>query len=429
MEFTIIQNGTRRRLQAPTGAVAVGGTYHVVGTYDGATQRLYINGTQVASAALTGAITANSNALYIGSWNGTSELFRGTIDEVAVYTTTLTAAQVSNHHDIGTTVLTAMLNGSPAVRLVAAAGSARDANNTPVGGAFDDALHRLYVVGTLGSGLSARNGVTVFDTRTWRVVRRIRTGGSGAGSIAVDPVRHLVYVTSAFFESDGVRGAVQVIDGRTGRIVRSVATGPGPKAVAVNPKTGVAYVTAATGVDGSLAVMAIENGRVVATIPIGPFERYYANPFGLAVDPATNTVYASNPLDGFVYAIDAGSNAVVRSVGVGGEPTALAVNPRTGRVYVTTARQVVTINRATLGVAGRISVGGRPRGIAVDATNGVVYASTNRGVVVAIANGAAHVVAHAVKPNGVAVSRSGRVAFVDAYRRSIVVFGRGTGTT
>ena len=70
LEFTIIQSGTRRRLQAPAGAIVAGQTYHVVGTYDGTTQRLYINGAQVASAPLTGAITANTNALDIGSWNG-----------------------------------------------------------------------------------------------------------------------------------------------------------------------------------------------------------------------------------------------------------------------------------------------------------------------------------------------------------------------
>src|SRR6185295_9205799 len=152
------------------------------------------------------------------------------------------------------------------------------------------------------------------------------------------------------------------------------------------------------------------NGRVVATIPIGPYERFYDNPFGLTVKPATNVVYASNPLDGFVYAIDGGSNAVIRSVGIGGEPTALAVNARTGIVYVTTAREVVAINGVTHAVVRRISVKGRPRGIAVDAPRGVVYTTTSRGAVLAISNGAADIVARATKPNGVAVSRSGRVA-------------------
>jgi Concanavalin A-like lectin/glucanases superfamily len=103
LEFTIIQNGTRRRLQTPSGAIVAGGTYHVVGTFDGTTQRLYVNGTQVASVALSGSATTNANALYIGSWDGSSEFFNGVIDEPAVYGTVLTATQVRAHRTAGTT--------------------------------------------------------------------------------------------------------------------------------------------------------------------------------------------------------------------------------------------------------------------------------------------------------------------------------------
>jgi len=104
LEFTIMQSGTRKRLQAPVGAIAAGQAYHVVGTYDGATQRLYVNGTQVASTALTGAASATTSPLYLGSWNGSEEFFKGTIDEVAVYGSTLSAARVAAHYEAGTSV-------------------------------------------------------------------------------------------------------------------------------------------------------------------------------------------------------------------------------------------------------------------------------------------------------------------------------------
>jgi hypothetical protein len=103
LEFTIIQSGTRRRLQAPSGAIVAGGTYHVVGTFDGATQRLYVNGAQVASAALSGSASTNTRPLVIGSWDGSSEFFAGTIDEPAVYNAVLSAAQVAAHYRAGTT--------------------------------------------------------------------------------------------------------------------------------------------------------------------------------------------------------------------------------------------------------------------------------------------------------------------------------------
>ncbi|HEU4702431.1 MAG TPA: LamG-like jellyroll fold domain-containing protein [Conexibacter sp.] len=103
LEFTVIQSGTRRRLQTPTGTIAAGGTYHVVGTFDGTTQRLYVNGAQVASVALSGSATTNTRPLVIGSWDGSSEFFAGTIDEPAVYNVVLSAAQVAAHHRAGTT--------------------------------------------------------------------------------------------------------------------------------------------------------------------------------------------------------------------------------------------------------------------------------------------------------------------------------------
>ncbi len=126
LEFTIMQSGARKRLQAPVGAVAAGQTYHVVGTYDGVTQRLYVNGTQVVAAPLTGGATINANPLFIGAWSATSEFFKGTIDEAAVYGAALPAARVSAHYQAGTSSTLTAAQSSPgaisaaSTRLVAA---------------------------------------------------------------------------------------------------------------------------------------------------------------------------------------------------------------------------------------------------------------------------------------------------------------------
>jgi Concanavalin A-like lectin/glucanases superfamily/Fibronectin type III domain/Lysyl oxidase len=106
LEFTIIQNGTRKRLQAASGAVVAGTAYHVVATYDGTTQRLYLNGKEVASTPLTGGASATTNALYLGSWGGSGEFFKGTIDDAAVYGSALSAAQVSAHYAAATSTTT-----------------------------------------------------------------------------------------------------------------------------------------------------------------------------------------------------------------------------------------------------------------------------------------------------------------------------------
>ncbi len=66
---------------------------HLATTYDGATVRLYVNGTQVASQAQTGALETNTSPLWIGN-NTYGEYFRGLIDEVRVYNRALTATEI-----------------------------------------------------------------------------------------------------------------------------------------------------------------------------------------------------------------------------------------------------------------------------------------------------------------------------------------------
>ena len=63
-------------------------------TYDGSTVRLYVNGTQVASTAHTGAIATSTNPLQIGGDSIYGQFFAGLIDNVRVYNTALSAAQI-----------------------------------------------------------------------------------------------------------------------------------------------------------------------------------------------------------------------------------------------------------------------------------------------------------------------------------------------
>jgi hypothetical protein len=67
---------------------------HVAATYDGATLRLYVNGTQVSSRAVAGAIRATTGALRIGGNAIWDEWFAGRIDEVRVYNRALPAADI-----------------------------------------------------------------------------------------------------------------------------------------------------------------------------------------------------------------------------------------------------------------------------------------------------------------------------------------------
>jgi Concanavalin A-like lectin/glucanases superfamily len=80
-------------LGGPT-ASPVGAWTHVALTYDGAALRLYINGNQVASRAMSGAIETTNNPLWIGGNQPYGEYFNGLIDDVRVYDRALTQPDI-----------------------------------------------------------------------------------------------------------------------------------------------------------------------------------------------------------------------------------------------------------------------------------------------------------------------------------------------
>jgi len=94
---------------ARTGAIAVNDNlrHHLVATYDGATIRLYVDGAEdgTGTAAVFTLATANSN-ICIGerfSGGADSNFLVGTFDEVAIYTSALSAARVLAHYNAGIT--------------------------------------------------------------------------------------------------------------------------------------------------------------------------------------------------------------------------------------------------------------------------------------------------------------------------------------
>jgi fibronectin type 3 domain-containing protein len=74
---------------------------HVAATYDGATLRLYVDGTLAASVAATGSITTSTGALRIGGNNLWGEYFQGLIDEVRIYNRALSQSELQTDMTTG----------------------------------------------------------------------------------------------------------------------------------------------------------------------------------------------------------------------------------------------------------------------------------------------------------------------------------------
>ena len=77
---------------------------HLVMTRAGTALTLYVNGSQVASATVTGTINATTSVFTIGRLgSNNSEYFNGSVDEVAVYAGALTAGRIAAHYSAATT--------------------------------------------------------------------------------------------------------------------------------------------------------------------------------------------------------------------------------------------------------------------------------------------------------------------------------------
>ena len=86
--------GSKTHNVSGTNALSTATWTHLAATYDGATARLYINGTQVSSRAVTGNLLTSANPLRIGGNLVWGEYYRGQIDEVRIYDGPLTRAQI-----------------------------------------------------------------------------------------------------------------------------------------------------------------------------------------------------------------------------------------------------------------------------------------------------------------------------------------------
>lgn len=129
---------------------------HLIATYNGAYQRLYVNGVQVAVRAQTGAIKQSNGALRIGGNSIWGEYFNGYIDDIRLYNRALSATEIAKDFTIPTNV------SSPAKSV---AGSATvfttvDSNPQGIAGAFKTSTQKNSVITTITIYVDASSTAT-----------------------------------------------------------------------------------------------------------------------------------------------------------------------------------------------------------------------------------------------------------------------------
>ena len=196
------------------GALPLSTWSHLAATYDGASVRLYVNGTQVGSRAQTGPIQTSTGPLSIGGDALYGQYFAGRIDEVRVYGRALTALEIQG--DMQTPI-----GGTPPVNQppVAVAGGAPTTGNAPLTVNFSSA------------GSSDPEGATL--TYSW-------TFGDGGTSTAANP-SHIYTAPGSYSArltvSDGVNSTLSSVIPIT---VNGVANQPPISVAGGSPTSGPA---------------------------------------------------------------------------------------------------------------------------------------------------------------------------------------------
>ena len=325
----------------------------------------------------------------------------------------------------------AIVNGATC-DTTARTGCGQTTPSTPAGGnafsvAVNQATHTVYV-GDSGGSEGFPFTISVINAATCN--GKVTSGcgqtpaivpfTSNPYGLAVDQATDTVYATNLGTSSAG--HTVSVIDGARcnasvtsgcGNTPPSVKVGNSPAGVAVDQATDTIYVANSGGTTVSVIDGATCNGKVTSGCGQTPHRvRLGKSPWAVAVDQATDTIYALNPgTPGTVSVINgARCNASVTSgcgkipptvtVGNGNIVAGLAVNQATDTIYAvnTIDNTVSVINGATCNAKVTSGCDQRPAHVdvgrqffgfaAVDQATDLVYVSNNRDDTVSVINGA-----------------------------------------
>ena len=98
--FDLYINGELKTLTANFPAQALGQWNHLAATYDGYYMRVYLNGNIAGSLEVYGTVDNNTNNFTIGNQEGRGEFFKGSIDELRIWSRALSQCEIINNMQI-----------------------------------------------------------------------------------------------------------------------------------------------------------------------------------------------------------------------------------------------------------------------------------------------------------------------------------------
>jgi YVTN family beta-propeller protein len=184
--------------------------------------------------------------------------------------------------------------------------------------------HDVTLVGSRGFATSGKDSsVVVFDRNTYEVLQRFPAGGAKPDAMAYDRDANRIFVGL------GGSDALSVIDPATSKIVGKIALPGNPELMVVGDKN---RLFVAIESKSQIAVVDTRTLKLTATWSVAPGEE----PTGIAFDSASGRIFAgcSNHL---VVVLDAKNGKVVAKFPVGDHVDGTAFDPVLQRAYVSAA--------------------------------------------------------------------------------------------
>lgn len=271
------------------------------------------------------------------------------------------------------------------------------AGANPVGSAVDAATSTLYVANEASDDVVVVGTATCdrIDTSRCHAARASVKVGIGPEYLAVDVATDTVYVANLGSNSvsviSGLRCDASHTAGCEHSVVATIETGPEPFAIAIDSVTDTVYVTD----DDADTVSVIDGATCNATVTSGCTRRPHhltvgRDPAGIAIDASTNTLYVSSQQSDEISvintatcdaAVTSGCDQVAHEARGGSGPRGIAVDTATDTVYVadSTASSLAVIDGATCDSTSHARCGAAPwlARVAASPRNVVVDPATN----------------------------------------------------
>jgi DNA-binding beta-propeller fold protein YncE len=221
--------------------------------------------------------------------------------------------------------------------------------------------------------------VSVLDAHTGRLLYTFAAGKTPVW-MAMDARTGRAFVVA------GAGTGLRVLDPRNGHLQRTVLAGLHPRMLVVDEQIGRAFVLT----DAGISVLDTRSGAVLRNVAVGQ-----GRPTGLPLlDARSGRVFdaivslAHAPRPGSVIVLDARSGMLIRTVALRDSPGSLVVDERVGRVVVLTRGWPGTINSVSIldartgAFLRTLPVGVAANGMAVDERNGHVFVINGPGFVI-----------------------------------------------